>query len=42
MSEAHTKENNIKENTIEMDDKKSSVRDVFEYFKNRVREVKGF
>ena len=36
-----TKDNNIKENT-NVDDKESSVIDVFEYFRRRVREVKGF
>jgi hypothetical protein len=41
MSVAHTKENNMKENT-KVDDKESSVRDVFEYFRSRVKEVKGF
>jgi len=37
-----TKENDIKENTIEVDDKKSSVKEIFDYFRNRVRAVKEF
>jgi len=37
-----TKENNIKENTIEVDDRKSSVKEVFDYFRNKVKAVKGF
>jgi len=41
LKEIKTKENNIKENT-NVDDKESSAIDVFEYFKKRVREVKGF
>ena len=41
LKEINTKENNIKENT-NVDDKESSAIDVFEYFKKRVREVKGF
>ncbi len=41
LKEIKTKENNIKENT-NVDDKESSAIDVFEYFRKRVREVKGF
>jgi DNA-binding MarR family transcriptional regulator len=41
IKEFKTKENNTKENT-KVDDKESSVLDVFEYFKNKVKEVKGF
>jgi len=41
LKEFKTKENNIKDNT-NVDDKKSSALDVFEYFRSRVREVKGF
>jgi hypothetical protein len=38
-----TKENNNKENTNEVDDKKSShVKEVFSYFRSKVKEVKGF
>ena len=40
--EVPTKENNNKENTIEVDDKEPSVLDVIEYFRKRVREEKGF
>jgi DNA-binding MarR family transcriptional regulator len=40
--ELPTKENNIKENTIEVDDKESSALDVIEYFKSKVKDVKGF
>jgi DNA-binding transcriptional regulator YhcF (GntR family) len=42
LKEVQTKENNMKENTIEVDDKKSSALDVIEYFKRKVKEVKGF
>ena len=41
VKKVHSKENNIKENT-NVDDKKSSAIDVFEYFKSKVREFKGF
>ena len=40
--ELPSKENNTKENTIEVDDIKSSVKEVFRYFRNRVKAVKGF
>jgi hypothetical protein len=39
--EVPTKDNNNKENT-NVDDKESSALDVIEYFKNKVKEVKGF
>jgi DNA-binding transcriptional regulator YhcF (GntR family) len=42
LKEIQTKENNMKENTIEVDDKKSSALDVIEYFKSKVKEAKGF
>lgn len=41
LKEINIKENDIEENT-NVDDKGSSAIDVFEYFKKRVREVKGF
>jgi transposase len=41
LKEVQTKENNIKENT-NVDDKKLSALDVIEYFKSKVKEVKGF
>jgi DNA-binding MarR family transcriptional regulator len=39
--ELPTKENNMKENTIEVDAKASPI-DVIDYFKRRVKELKGF
>jgi DNA-binding transcriptional regulator YhcF (GntR family) len=42
LKEVQTKDNNMKENTIEVDDKESSALDVIEYFKNKVKEAKGF
>jgi transposase len=42
LKEVQTKDNNMKENTIEVDDKESSSLDVIEYFKSRVKEAKGF
>jgi DNA-binding MarR family transcriptional regulator len=39
--ELPTKENNMKENTIKVDAKASPI-DVIDYFKKRVKEVKGF
>jgi transposase len=42
LKEVQTKENNMKENTIEVDDKESSALDVIEYFKSKVKEAKGF
>jgi DNA-binding transcriptional regulator YhcF (GntR family) len=42
VKEVQTKENNMKENTIEVDDRKSSIKEIFDYFKNRVKAVKGF
>jgi DNA-binding transcriptional regulator YhcF (GntR family) len=41
VKEVQMKENNMKENTIEVDAKASSI-DVIEYFKKRVKELKGF
>jgi DNA-binding transcriptional regulator YhcF (GntR family) len=41
VKEIQTKENNMKENTIEVDAKASPL-DVIEYFKRRVKELKGF
>jgi DNA-binding transcriptional regulator YhcF (GntR family) len=41
VKEVQTKENNMKENTIEVDAKASPI-DVIEYFRKRVKEVKGF
>jgi hypothetical protein len=41
VKEVQTKENNKKENTIEVDAKASPI-DVIDYFKKRVRELKGF
>jgi DNA-binding transcriptional regulator YhcF (GntR family) len=41
LKEVQTKENNMKENTIKVDAKASPL-DVVEYFKKRVRELKGF
>jgi DNA-binding transcriptional regulator YhcF (GntR family) len=41
VKEIQTKENNMKENTIEVDAKASPL-DVIEYFKRRVKEIKGF
>jgi DNA-binding transcriptional regulator YhcF (GntR family) len=41
LKEVQTKENNMKENTIEVDAKASPI-DVIEYFRKRVKEVKGF
>ena len=42
LKEVQTKENNMKENTIEVDDKESSALDVIEYFRSKVKEVKDF
>jgi ASC-1-like (ASCH) protein len=42
VKEVQTKENNMKENTIEVDDRKSSIKEIFDYFRNRIRTVKGF
>lgn len=42
VKEVQTKENNMKENTIEVDDIKSSIKEVFDYFRSRVKAVKGF
>lgn len=42
LNEVQTKENNIKENTIEVDDKTSSVKEIFSYFREKVRETRGF
>ena len=41
VKEVQTKENNKKENTIEVDAEASPI-EVIDYFKKRVREVKGF
>jgi DNA-binding transcriptional regulator YhcF (GntR family) len=41
VKEVQTKENNMKENTIEVDAEASPL-DVIEYFKRRVRKLKGF
>jgi DNA-binding transcriptional regulator YhcF (GntR family) len=41
VKEVQTKENNKKENTIEVDARASPI-DVIDYFKKRVRELKGF
>jgi DNA-binding transcriptional regulator YhcF (GntR family) len=41
VKEVQTKENNMKENTIKVDAKASPI-DVIEYFRGRVREIKGF
>jgi len=41
VKEVQTKEKNMKENTIEVDAKASPI-DVIDYFKKRVKEVKGF
>jgi DNA-binding transcriptional regulator YhcF (GntR family) len=41
LKEVQTKENNMKENTIEVDAKASPI-DVIEYFRRRIRELKGF
>jgi replication initiation and membrane attachment protein DnaB len=41
VKEVQTKENNMKENTIEVDAKASPI-DVVDYFKRRVKEVRGF
>jgi len=41
VKEVQTKDNNMKENTIEVDAKASPI-DVIDYFKKRVKEVKGF
>jgi len=41
VKEIQTKENNMKENTIEVDAKASPL-DVIDYFKRRVKELKGF
>jgi DNA-binding transcriptional regulator YhcF (GntR family) len=41
VKEVQTKENNMKENTIEVDAKASPL-DVIDYFKRRVKELKGF
>ncbi|RSN76252.1 helix-turn-helix domain-containing protein [Candidatus Methanodesulfokora washburnensis] len=41
VKEVQTKENNMKENTIEVDAKASPI-DVIDYFKKRVKELKGF
>ena len=41
LKEVQTKENNIKENTIEVDAKASPL-DVIDYFKRKVKELRGF